>query len=157
MFRGNHEHRIDAKGRVSLPAQFREVLKENEGQSPSLVLTNFITEGARCLDGFTPNSWAEFELLLRSRSRFDPQLRKLETYYISRAAECSVDHSGRILIPSYLRRYAGLEREIVFTPALHGFRVWDVRVWELVFSQAEGALMDDPALFHGVDRGGESA
>lgn len=149
-FMGSFEHALDEKGRVSLPAAFRDSLAEQ--RSSSIVLTNFVCDGARCLDGFSESSWREFEARLRSRSRFDPQARKLENYYVARAALCPIDGSGRINIPPHLRSYASLEREVSFTASMHGFRIWDTRIWELVFREAESALLEDPSLFVDVDR-----
>ena len=148
-FKGSFEHSLDDKGRVSLPSSFRQVLSQKN--SNSIVLTNFITDGARCLDGFSLHAWKDFEERLRSKSRFDPKIRKLENFYFSRAAECVVDSAGRINIPNHLRVYAGLEKEVVFTAALHGFRIWDRRVWELIFRESESALLEDPSLFNEVD------
>lgn len=148
-FYGNFVHSLDDAGRVSIPVSFRQVLT-TAGEN-TLVLTNFITDGARCIDGFTLRSWKSFELKLASRSRFDPQVRKLENYYMARAALCPVDASGRINIPQYLRSYAGLEREVAFTASLQGFRIWDKRVWEMLFQEAESALLEDPSLFVDVD------
>jgi len=148
-FQGSHEHVLDSKGRVSLPALFRQSLFQKGINS--VVLTNYITDGARCLDGFSLGAWKEFETKLRSKSRFDPKIRKLENFYFSRAVECPIDASGRINIPAQLRTYAGLEKEVVFTAALHGFRVWDKRVWDLIFREAEQALLEDAALFNEVD------
>lgn len=148
-FKGNFVHCADEKGRISLPSDFRETLQKINNES--IVLTNYISDGARCLEGFGKTAWLEFEKKLRTKSRFDPKVQKLENYYLSRAAECSVDASGRILIPQYLRLYAGLEKEVVFTSSIHGFRVWDKRVWDVIFSQAERALMDDPSVFVDVD------
>ena len=148
-FRGNFTHTIDGKGRVSLPAEFRRVLAEHE--QSKVIVTNYISDGARCLEGFALSSWQDFERKLRSKSRFNAKLQKLENFYISRAIECSIDSSGRILVPSYLRSYAGVEKEIAFTASIHGFRIWDKRVWDHIFSAAEEALMDDPDLFSDID------
>ena len=148
-FLGNHSHNLDDKGRVNLPAEFRRVLVSSK--QDSVVLTNYISDGSRCLEGFALSAWQEFERKLRAKSRLDPKLQKLENYYLSRAAHCSIDSTGRILIPSYLRAYAGLDREIVFTSSIHGFRVWDSRVWAAIFSQAEEALVSNPQLFAEVD------
>lgn len=148
-FRGCFEHTLDGKGRVSLPAPFRQALFLLP--EPTVILTNFICDGARCLDGFSKAGWIEFENKLRGRSRFDPQLRKLEHYYLARAVECPVDASGRINIPQHLRAYAALDKQIVFASALSGFRIWDKRVWDLIFKEAEAALLGDPSLFVGVD------
>lgn len=148
-FRGNFTHTVDAKGRVSLPADFRRVLTAVGEER--VVLTNYISDGSRCLEGFGLKSWMVFEERLRSKSRFSAQLQKLENFYLSRSAECPVDPNGRILVPPHLRAYAGLEREVTFTASIHGFRIWDKRVWEVIFSSAEQALMTDPDLFSDVD------
>ena len=150
VFRGVYYHAVDSKGRVSFPAEFRKVLADQT--QPSIVLTNFISDGARCLEGFSVEAWHRFEKKLAQRSRFDPQVRKLENFYVARAAVCAIDSSGRVNIPQYLRSYAGLEKDVAFTSSSHGFRVWDRRVWELVFQEAETALLEDPALFIDVDK-----
>ena len=148
-FYGNHEHTIDEKGRVSLPKEFRKVLDEEK--SRSVILTNYVSEGARCLEGFSTQSWKAFETSLRAKSRFSAKLQRLENFYFSRASECELDASGRILIPAHLRTYAGLDKDITFTASIHGFRVWDNRVWSHVFASAEQALLEDPDIFADVD------
>ncbi len=148
-FRGNFTHALDAKGRVSLPSEFRKVIDLTG--SKSLVVTNYISEGSRCLEGFSLKGWLEFETKLRAKSRFSAKLQKLENFYLSRAAECPIDTAGRILLPQHLRSYAGLEKEITFTSSIHGFRVWDKRVWDHIFAQAEDALLKDPEVFAEVD------
>ena len=150
LFRGVFYHALDEKGRVSMPAEFRRVLAEHGEES--VVLTNFVTDGARCIEGHTLGEWKRFESKLASRSRFDPQVRKLENYYLARAAICPLDGSGRLNIPSHLRAYAGLDKEVAFTSSTQGFRVWDRRVWDLVFQEAETALLENPALFIDVDK-----
>ena len=148
-FRGNFVHTVDEKGRVSLPAEFRKILAAHN--EPSIVLTNYISDGARCLEGFGLSNWTDFENKLRKKSRFSAKLQKLENFYLSRAAECTLDSSGRILLPQHLRLYAGIEKEVTFTSSIHGFRVWDKRVWEHIFASAEEALMANPDLFADVD------
>lgn len=148
-FRGNFTHSLDEKGRVSLPVDFRRILLEKDENS--VVITNYISEGARCLEGFGCRAWASFEEKLREKSRFSPKLQRLENFYLSRASECPIDAQGRILVPQYLRIYAGIERELTFTASIHGFRVWDKRVWDLIFTAAEAALMEDPELFSDID------
>jgi len=148
-FRGNFSHTLDPKGRVSLPSEFRRVLAAQE--ETRVVITNYISEGARCLEGFGLKAWQEFEARLRAKSRFGTKLQRLENFYLSRAAECALDVSGRILVPLHLRTYAGIEKEVTFTASIHGFRVWDKRVWEMIFQQAEAALMANPDLFSDVE------
>lgn len=148
-FRGNFAHNLDPKGRISLPSEFRRVLTHRSEES--IVLTNYISDGARCLEGFSTKTWQEFETKLREKSRFSSKLQKLENFYLSRACECPIDGSGRILIPTYLRSYAGIEKEVTFTSSIHGFRVWDSRVWNMIFAEAESALMNNPDIFADVD------
>ncbi len=148
-FRGNFEHTVDTKGRVSLPVDFRNIL-DSFGDK-SVVLTNYISDGARCLEGFPLSKWIEFEKKLRAKSRFSSQLQKLENFYLSRAAECPVDATGRILLPQHLRNYAGVDKDVTFTSSIHGFRVWDSRVWEVIFNAAETALIENPDLYADVD------
>lgn len=148
-FRGNFSHSLDEKGRVSLPAEFRRILQDAD--ETAVVLTNYLSDGARCLEGFGIRAWADFEKKLRQKSRFDSRLHKLENFYLSRAAECPIDGNGRILVPTHLRTYASLERDITFTSSIHGFRIWDTRIWGHIFSAAEEALMSNPDLFSDID------
>ena len=163
-FRGNFSHTLDEKGRISLPVEFRRVVESDalsdpgiRGQvkgsqrQPAVVLTNYISEGARVIEGFSIGAWEEFEEKLRAKSRFSAKLQKLENFYLSRAAECPLDGSGRILIPAHLRTYAGLTKDCTFTSSVHGFRLWDTRVWNMIFSEAEKALLENPDLFSDVD------
>lgn len=148
-FRGNFTHTLDTKGRVSLPADFRKIILDKNQNK--IVITNYVSDGSRCLEGFALNDWESFERKLREKSRFDSKLQKLENFYLSRASECNIDTSGRILIPTHLRMYASIEKDVTFTSSIHGFRIWDKRVWDNVFAQAETALLEDPDLFSDVD------
>ncbi len=148
-FRGNCIHALDEKGRISLPSEFRKVLGERERRG--VVLTNYISEGARCIEGFSLDVWEDFESRLREKSRFSSKLQRLENFYLSRASECAIDGNGRILIPTYLRMYGGFDREVVFTASIHGFRMWDRRVWDGIFAASEQALLENPDLFSDVD------
>lgn len=148
-FRGNFQHSVDDKGRVSFPSEFRKVLSEINQKS--IVLTNHISDGAKCLDGFSVGAWAEFEMKLRTKSRFNPKVQKLENFYLSRATRCSLDSSGRILIPTHLRVWAEVEKDVTFTSSINGFRIWNRTVWDSVFGKTVEELLADPGLFDGVD------
>ncbi len=149
IFRGHFYLTLDDKGRISLPSQFRRVLEET-GQK-RVIFTNYISDGFRCIEGFLISEWEKFEGKLRSKSRFNPKIQKLENFYLSRAAECEIDAYGRILIPSYLRSYAGLSKEVAMTSSLWGFRIWDKRIWDLVIEQTEQQLSSDPKIFEEAD------
>jgi len=149
LFRGHHCLTIDEKGRILLPSSLKKVLF---GLNCSkLVLTNYISDGYKCIEGFSLQDWVKFEEKLKSKSKFNPKIQKLENFYLSRASECEVDCYGRILIPSYLRSYAGLTKEVSLTSSLWGFRIWDRRVWELVIENTEKELATDPSIFEEAD------
>jgi MraZ protein len=148
-FRGNFTHAIDDKGRVSLPSEFRKVIASKNDSI--VMITNYITEGFRCLDGYCLSDWYILEDKIREKSRFDPQVQKFEMYYISRAMECPVDGSGRILLPQYLREYASIGKDLTFTSNVRSFKVWDKRAWDLAFQNLESSLIGDPAMFQSVD------
>jgi MraZ protein len=148
-FRGNCVHTLDDKGRISLPSEFRRVLGDSERRG--VVLTNYLSEGSRCIEGFSLDVWEDFESRLREKSRFSSKLQRLENFYLSRASECAIDGNGRILVPTYLRGYAGLDKEVVFTASIHGFRMWDKRVWDSIFAASEQALLENPDLFADID------
>ena len=110
MFKGRYSHSLDAKGRLSIPSKFREVLSEH--QEDVLILTNFDS----CLLGFTQEEWRLMEEKIRGQSMFSTMLRKdmraFVRYFFSGASECPLDRQGRILIPPSLREFAELEKEV---------------------------------------------
>lgn len=142
MFRGTFEHTIDEKGRVSVPARFRELLLATNDQR--LVITNFQVHGEPCLDAYPYSSWAKLEEQLRAKPQFDPRVLNFVTFYVSAAQDCEFDRQGRILLPPTLRDYARLKRDVVFTSAIDKFRIWDRETWQKVFQAARDALVADP-------------
>jgi MraZ protein len=142
MFRGSFEHTLDSKGRLSIPAKFREVLL-GKGDD-RIVITNFVVDATRCLDVYPLDEWIRFEEEIRKKPKFDRRMVLFQNYYLGGACECSVDTHGRILIPPLLRGYANLKRDLVLVSALDKFRVWDKEAWKKVFAEAEEKLMQDP-------------
>jgi len=142
MFRGTFEHTIDEKGRVSVPARFREVLLASNDDR--LVITNFLIGSLRCLDVYALATWQELEERLRAKPQFDQRVMRFQNYYFAAAHDCVIDKQGRILLPPILREYAGLNRDVVFASALEKFRIWDLAQWKQVFGDAERALMERP-------------
>jgi MraZ protein len=131
MFRGSFEHTIDAKGRVSLPARYREILStQYDGR---LVITLFDS----CLLAFPHSEWLAFENKLSSLSAVDEEIQSFKHYFISGAYECSLDKLGRILIPPNLRKHAALEREVVFVGSVKQIEIWSKDRWGKVFSEAQ--------------------
>ncbi len=142
MFRGTFEHTVDDKGRVSVPARFREVLQATNDDR--VVITNFFMGSVHCLDVYPHAAWLRLEEQLRAKPQFDQRVMRFQTYYFAAAHECTLDKQGRILLPPTLREYAGLKKDVVFTAALEKFRLWDREQWKQVFGEAEQAIMLRP-------------
>lgn len=140
MFSGRFDHSIDEKGRVSIPAKFREVLeRENHDR---LYITNFPHAGERCLALYPPSQWDALNEQLKTKPRFDPTVQSFETFFIGGAHEVPVDRQGRILIPTNLREYAKLDRDVTFSARRDHFQLWDKKVLEKVLRASEEKLLD---------------
>ncbi len=145
MFRGRYEHTVDTKGRLSIPAKYREVLLGKGDER--LIITNFVVSSKRCLDVYPLDEWLALEEAVRGKPKFDARMVRFQTYYLGGASECAVDPHGRILIPPTLRKYAELKREVMLVSAGEKFRIWDKDAWDRVFTEAEEQLMEDPDSF----------
>jgi len=149
VFRGCFEHTIDEKGRVSIPATFRKVLLGQPDER--LIVTKFILNSFRCLDVYPQAEWEYLEQELIKKPRFDENFFKLETFYLANAQECLVDKQGRILLPTLLREYAGLQKDVMFAAALKKFRIWDKETWQQFNTESEKDLSQHPNLFSGLN------
>lgn len=119
MFRGRYEHALDAKGRTSLPARFRDVLSER-GES-RLVLTTGLEP---CLVAYPMGEWLDFEERLAKLPQFDPNVTMLRRIYVSGAVECDLDKLGRLLIPAGLRDHAALGRQVLWAGMGRYVELW---------------------------------
>jgi MraZ protein len=123
MFRGRFEHIVDSKGRVSIPAKFRELLGEK--YDDRLILTNF----DRCLVAYPYEEWRILEERVSSLSMVKKEVKAFQRFFISGATECPIDKLGRILVPPTLRDYAQLARSVVFAGMLRKFEIWSKERW----------------------------
>lgn len=120
MFMGEYNHTIDTKGRIIVPAKFRETLGEE------FVVTLGL-DG--CLFVYPDEEWQNFVSELKNLPG-SKEARQLQRYFMAGAASCEVDKQGRILIPSKLRQQAGLEKEVVFVGVLSKIEIWSKERWE---------------------------
>ena len=118
MFRGRFEHTIDSKGRISIPAKYRELLAEKHDDR--LIITNF----DRCLVAYPYEEWRNVEEKIGSLSMVKKEAKAFQRFFVSGAAECPIDKLGRVLIPPTLRSYARLEKDVVFAGMLKKFEIW---------------------------------
>ena len=130
LFEGRSRHTLDEKGRLAIPARFREILKKR-GDS-SLVVTNL----NNCLVAFARDDWQKIKEKAVNLPLFDSAANIYTRYFISGAIECPLKQ-GRILIPSDLRELAGLKKEVVLVGHLTRFEIWDKAEWEQEFERAK--------------------
>jgi MraZ protein len=135
LFEGRSRHSLDEKGRLAIPARFKEVL-EKRGDS-SLVVTNL----NNCLVAFAGDDWQRIKQKAVSLPMFDAAANIYFRYFVSGAIECSLKQ-GRILIPPNLRELAGLKKEVVLVGHLTRFEIWDRDRWEEEFERAKKAFPD---------------
>lgn len=128
MFRGRSKHNLDEKGRLAIPARFKEVLEKKD--SSSLILTN----QHNCLWAFARDEWQVIEERAADLSLFDNAVNAYRRYFISGAQECPIKQ-GRITIPPDLREIAGLKKEVVLVGELKLFEIWDREEWEKEFQR----------------------
>lgn len=117
---GTYDHSIDTKGRVIVPAKFREALGD------SFVVTLGL-DG--CLFVYPMEEWEDFVKQLKELPG-SKEARKLQRYFMAGAAPCDVDKQGRVLIPSQLREKAGLEKDIVFVGVMSKIEIWSKERWD---------------------------
>ena len=148
VFSGRFDHAIDDKGRVSIPARFRDVL-QHEGHD-RLYITNFIFEGERCLELYPPAEWeAVLNRFKGKKGNREAQL--FEAFYVGGAHEVQVDKQGRILIPPRLREFAKFDREVTFSARHDRFQLWNKPTLEKILTSAEERLLADPDFLNKID------
>ena len=127
MFRGQFTHALDDKGRISLPAKFRDQLL---GQSdPRVVLTPSPFDP--CLHLYPISAWEDYERKISELPSHDPRIEKFRRLYVSPALECDLDRNGRIRISQDFRDRAGLEKEVLFAGMGKIVELWAKQAWDL--------------------------
>jgi len=135
MFRGRFHYRIDAKGRLSVPSKFREILSSHYTDE-RLIITNF----DQCLWAYPLLEWQELEKKVSNLPQFLDEVISLQRVFISAATECPVDKQGRILIPSSLREYAAIDNDVVIVGMTKRIEIWAKERWTTVFEEAQKKL-----------------
>lgn len=133
MFMGEYQHNIDAKGRMIVPAKFREGLGE------SFVLTRGLD---KCLFAYPMEEWKILEEKLKKLPLTKKDARSFTRFFFSGAVECEVDKQGRINIPQTLRNYSKLEKECVVIGVSGRVEVWAKEIWEDYFTESEESFAE---------------
>ncbi|EUJ32068.1 cell division protein MraZ [Listeria floridensis FSL S10-1187] len=133
MFMGEYQHNIDIKGRLIVPAKFRELLGEQ------FVITRGLD---KCLFAYPNSEWDKLEGKLQTLPLTKKDARSFTRFFFSGASECELDKQGRINIPQNLLSYAGLEKESVIIGVSNRIEIWSKFEWEAAFSAAEESFAD---------------
>jgi MraZ protein len=144
LFRGNFQHLVDPKGRVSVPAPFREMIVQSGTQA--VMIARSPLHPPRSLECYPFPVWQTLEEKLLKLNRFDPDVRKLETFFFGLSHRCEIDGPGRVLLPPALRAWAGITKDVVFSGAADRFRIFDLAAWQQAQSDAESAFRSQPEL-----------
>ena len=120
MFLGDHQHTLDAKGRVSLPAKFRAEM------TGKIVVAKGLDD---CLYVYPAEEYGRFVADLLTGSDFDPSKRQLRRFFTSGAVETELDSAGRVSLPQNLREYAGLAKDVAVTGNGNRIEIWDAQRW----------------------------
>jgi MraZ protein len=125
VFRGINTINLDAKGRMAMPARYREQLVTS--CSGHLVVT--IDTNHRCLLLYPLQEWEQIERQIESLSSFDPMSQRVKHLLIGHANDLELDNSGRILLPQELRQYAQLEKHVCLIGQGKKLEIWDQASW----------------------------
>lgn len=121
MFMGEYSHSVDPKGRLIMPAKFREAL------GSEFVMTKGLDE---CLFVYPKNEWESIEDKFREVPLTTKDARKFSRFFFAGAASCEIDKQGRVLLPSVLRDFAGIDKDVVLVGVLNRIEIWDKAHWE---------------------------
>ncbi|MFJ3387113.1 MULTISPECIES: division/cell wall cluster transcriptional repressor MraZ [Lysinibacillus] len=128
MFMGEYQHSVDAKGRLIVPAKFRDALGE----------TFVVTRGLdNCLFGYPMNEWRKLEEKLKDLPMTKKDTRAFARFFFSGATEVEIDKQGRINIPSTLMQHAHLVKECIVLGVSNRIEIWAKDAWEAYFSESE--------------------
>lgn len=133
MFMGEYNHTIDAKGRMIVPAKFRDHLGE------TFVLTRGLD---KCLFGYPLSEWKTVEDKLKQLPLTKKDARAFTRFFFSGASECELDKQGRVNIATPLVQYAQLEKECVVIGVSNRIEIWSKDNWNSFVEDSEDSFAE---------------
>lgn len=127
-FMGEYQHSIDEKGRMIIPAKFRDEL------GPTFVITRGLDQ---CLFVYPMGEWEILEQKLKALPLMKSDARAFTRFFFSGAVECELDKQGRVNIPSNLRDHANLEKDSIIIGVSSRVEIWSKEAWEGYAAQSE--------------------
>ena len=120
MFVGEYRHNMDAKGRLAIPFRMRSELERGA----------VVTRGVdTCLTIYTREEWDKLAEKIAALPMSDPKARRFSRFFLAGAAEVEFDKQGRILLPAYLREYAGITNATVVAGVYNRIELWSEQAW----------------------------
>ncbi len=121
MFIGEYNHNLDDKGRVAVPAKFRAVLKKGA----------VVTKGLdNCLFLYSKNEWVDLAGKLAKLPINKSNTRAFARLMLAGAMDVDFDNQGRIMLPEYLRKFAGLKKKVIIAGLYNRLEIWDETNWK---------------------------
>ncbi len=127
MFLGEFSHSIDDKGRLAIPKKFR-------GQLAQPIVTRGLDN---CLFVYTPQEWEILAEKIKELPLTQANARSFVRMMFSGASECEVDKQGRIIIPQYLREFAGIKKNVILAGLFNRIEIWAEDTWNTYKTGAE--------------------
>lgn len=136
MFLGEYQHSLDAKGRVILPAKFRDQLERGA----------YIAKGDGCLFVYTTEEFESVAAQMREQAKQNRTRREAARTFFAGAIEIAPDKQGRVAIPQHLREYAALDRDVTVAGVFSRIEIWDSAAWRDRERTGDAALADTDEL-----------
>lgn len=128
MFIGEYKHTVDTKNRIAVPSKFRGELGEK------MIVTRGLD---MCLFAYPMRVWEKMAEKLGSLPLGDAQSRSFVRLLLAGASDTEVDKQGRIVLPEYLRSYAGIKKTVVVAGLFDRIEIWDEKKWNTYKTKAE--------------------
>jgi MraZ protein len=130
MLLGEFKHNLDIKGRMAIPAKFRDKM------TAGAIITRGIDD---CLFVFTSVEWEKLANKLVALPLAQANSRAFSRLMLAGATDVELDAQGRILIPDYLRKYAGLKKEVIVAGLYNRMEIWDEEAWKAYKTKTESS------------------
>ena len=135
MFYGEYEHSIDRKGRLILPAKFREVAKE------SGIEKFYLTRGLdKCIFMFSEDEWKPQEQKFKNIPFTKQEARSFNRMFFSGAVEVVPDRQGRFIMPQYLKDFASIKRDTLIIGVSSRIEIWDTNLWKEFYANSKNSF-----------------
>lgn len=147
-FSGKYYYAVDPKGRIIIPAPFREIITTN--YSSKIYITNAPFD--KCLYIYPMEEWNKLQEQVRSKPRSDQAIRFFLRRVIASAVETEMDKQGRILVPAALREDASINSNVVMAGQIERIELWDRNEWDTLFdpSKIDRQSIEEKLAAHGL-------